>query len=193
MVVLLGATARADETAAAKRLLAMGFVVQDADGSIKGPIVTFEDGAADLDHKPEELQAALKDIEELKNLKTVRWLGSYEGDAELKHLAGLTKLETLAVASGQITDDGLKSLEGLKNLRELNLLGSKITDKGLKRLAGLTSLESLRLEQTNISDAGLKNLEGLKNLQALFVRDTKVTDAGAAALQKALPKVRVVP
>jgi len=52
-------------------------------------------------------------------------------------------------------------------------------------------LRVLSLYNTKVTDAGLKELAGLKQLEQLYLGDTKVTAAGVAALQKALPKVRI--
>ena len=55
-----------------------------------------------------------------------------------------------------------------RRLRRLSLAGSKVTDDGLKPLHGLTGWQELDLT------------------------GTKVTAAGVAALQKALPKCKIV-
>jgi hypothetical protein len=56
----------------------------------------------------------------------------------------------------------------LKKLRFLHLVGTKITDEGLIPLAGMKSLEELD------------------------VRGTPVSNEALAALQKELPKLRVI-
>jgi hypothetical protein len=42
-----------------------------------------------------------------------------------------------------------------------------------------------------ISNVGLRELAGLKRLRLLDVQNTKVTEAGVAALNKALPDLKV--
>jgi internalin A len=81
----------------------------------------------------------------------------------------------------------------LKNLQWLNLGKSRITDDGLKDLTALKSLQWLGLDETQITDSGLKPLAEMKELEVLFMPGAKrVTKRGVAALQKALPKIRIV-
>ena len=49
---------------------------------------------------------------------------------DFKELAGL---ETLRLASTQVTDAGLVHLKGLTSLAHLNLTGTQITDAGLAK------------------------------------------------------------
>ena len=90
------------------------------------------------------------------------------GDAEMVHLKGLTKLQTL------------------------ELFGSKVTDAGLVHLKGLTGLQTFYLGETQITDAGLVHLKGMAELQWLYLQRTKVTDQGVADLQKALPNCKII-
>jgi hypothetical protein len=56
----------------------------------------------------------------------------------------------------------------------------------------LTKLERLSLAGCTFSDAGLKHLAGLSNLTQLDLTGTQATADGVAALQKALPKCRIL-
>jgi internalin A len=136
-------------------------------------------------------------------------------DADMKAIAGFTKLHTLDLFSTTITDDGLKelaklehlhalyldntkigdvgmkALAGMKTLRTLNLFNTPITDVGMKELAGLKQLQWLDLGSTKITDTGLMELANLKRLEILKVDGTMVKDAGVAELQKALPKCKI--
>lgn len=68
-----------------------------------------------------------------------------------------------------------------------------MTDAGLQSLAALTKLRRLELHHNpGVTDAGLRHLERLTALTSIDLYKTRVTGAGAAALQKALPKTRVV-
>jgi len=112
-------------------------------------------------------------------------------DADLVHLNGLTKLETLSLAGMEITDAGLGNLEGLTTLKSLELGRTQITDAGLLNLKGLTKLHSLSLRSTQITDAGILHLKDLPNLQWLYLGSTKVTDEGVSNLQEALPNCKI--
>ena len=60
-------------------------------------------------------------------------------------------------------------------------------------LGKLTKLRRLELHHNpGITDAGQKHLEGLTVLGSIDLYKTKTTKAGSAALQKALPKTRVI-
>ena len=103
------------------------------------------------------LEVALKDREQ-----------GYHGPSGLAHLAGLTALEELTIASGDgLPAPDLARLEPLSNLRVLSLAGGGITDEGLASISRLKSLERLRLHTATRS--GLNHLNRLPNLQSLQV------------------------
>ncbi len=117
--------------------------------------------------------AGMKTLASFRNLKCLevdlkdREQG-YQGPSGLAHLAGLTALEDLTIASG----DGLPAidlarLEPLSHLRVLSLAGGGITDEGLASIGRLKSLERLRLHTATRS--GLNHLNRLSNLQSLQV------------------------
>jgi hypothetical protein len=58
-------------------------------------------------------------------------------------------------------------------------------------LKNLKRLQTLDLASTQVDDDGLPRLYGLAQLRILRLSVTDVTDAGVAALQKALPKVKI--
>ena len=68
-----------------------------------------------------------------------------------------------------ITDEGLKHLSGLSDIDTLYLDNTQISDEGLKHLSSLTNLELLFLNNTQVKGEGLKHLDGLENLQQLYV------------------------
>ena len=106
-------------------------------------------------------------------------------------LKDIQNLQELNLSGVQLKDTDLANIAGLKNLERLNLSGSSVSDAGLVHLKNLTGLVSLNLFGTKVTDAGLKSLTGLKNLKTIYLFETKATDAGMAALQKALPNVRI--
>jgi Leucine-rich repeat (LRR) protein len=77
-------------------------------------------------------------------------------DAGIERLAGLTRLQVLAVRG--ITDQGVASLKGLSDLRLLSLSGTKITDGGIAHLAALKNLEFLDVSGTHVTDKALEQL-----------------------------------
>jgi internalin A len=118
--------------------------------------------------------------------------GYYAG-VTLKELAKLKNLQSLCIGGvqGKAYAD-LKDLAGMTNLRGLYLFYLPVTDAQLKHLAGLKNLQVLDLSHTQVTDTGMKELAGVKCLQWLNLRSTEVTPAGVAALQKQLPKCKIV-
>jgi hypothetical protein len=111
----------------------------------------------------------------------------------LNELAKLKNLHSLCIGGvqGKAYAD-LKDLAGMTNLRGLYLFYLPVTDAQLKHLVGLKSLRALDLSHTRVTDRGLTELAGLTELQWLNLRSTEVTPAGVAALQKALPKCKIL-
>jgi hypothetical protein len=90
-----------------------------------------------------------------------------------------------------VTDADLESLGQLAQLKSLYLGRTNITDAGLAHLQHLTPLQTLGLNNTAITDKGLEHLQGLKQLKTLNLHETAATSAGVAALQQALPSVKI--
>ena len=112
-------------------------------------------------------------------------------DAGLKDLKELKGLRTLNLSRTKITDTGLKDLKELRGLRFLALDRTQITDAGLKDLKELKDLKTLYLYENQITDAGLKDLKELQNLQSLCLVGTKISSAGMTDLKQALPKTHI--
>jgi hypothetical protein len=62
----------------------------------------------------------------------------------------------------------------------------------MPHVAKLTKLRVLDLTFTDLTDTGLKQLHGLKELTELHIGAAKTTAAGRDALQKALPKAKII-
>jgi hypothetical protein len=83
----------------------------------------------------------------------VLWLNNTRiSDAQLKHIAEMSKLQILVLDGTAVTDDGMSNLKALKALPELSLNRTRITDAGLKQLQSL-SLGALYLEGTQVTEA----------------------------------------
>jgi hypothetical protein len=162
------------------------------------------------------IDASLEHLKALTGLQVVILKGTRVTDDGVARLKGLTDIEALELSRTRVTDKGLEYLKGFPNLRRLDLGGTQITDDGLEHLRGLTRLETLSLAGTRVTDAGLvhvkrlakirtldlsgtrvtdaclEHLRGLNTLRKIDLTDSKVTPEGTAAIQRALPKVRVV-
>jgi hypothetical protein len=88
-------------------------------------------------------------------------------------------------------DTGLKHLRGLTQLQSLWLYHTKVTDEGLEHLEGLTKVQKLYLSHTQVTDVGLEHLKGMTQLRRLYLGGTQVTDEGVKRLQQALPRCKI--
>jgi Leucine rich repeat len=132
-------------------------------------------------------------LAELSGLTELRSLDLSNATAltDLKPLAKMKHLQSLAAHGSPVTDAGLGGLADLTALRELDLSSTKVTGAGLKALAGLKELEALNLSNTAVTDEGVKELAGLIRLKSLNLSNTKVTATRVDALKMALPKCKV--
>jgi Leucine-rich repeat (LRR) protein len=135
---------------------------------------------------------------------------------ELKHLAGLPRLEELTFSSTYLEgikfqDDGLaeiasigpslrklslentavkgRNLSAFRNLESLDLVYCPLDDKGAKELHGLTQLKELLIRDAIISDDGIMNLSGIHGLERLDLGGTKVSDVGCVVL-RGMPRLK---
>ncbi len=141
--------------------------------------------------------SALRHIGQLGRVERLHLHGPFVTDAELAHLAGLTKLSYLNIGdraydctggstplgAARVTDAGMPYLKGLTKIGFLDLNGTQVSGAGLAHLAGLTKLETLCLGDTQVTDAGLAHVEGMTKLKGLELGGTAVTDAGLVHLK----------
>jgi hypothetical protein len=83
--------------------------------------------------EPEPLKELLG-VDFFHNVEGARLSGYRWRDADLRLLAGLTRMNYLGLTTEQVTDGGLRHLEGLTSLRGLHLVCPRVTDNGVKRL-----------------------------------------------------------
>ena len=74
----------------------------------------------------------------------------------------------------------------------LRLGNSDLSDDELCLLQPFDGLRELNLDHTLVTEKGLIYLQNLKELRSLSLRGIPVTDAGVAALQKALPDLKII-
>jgi hypothetical protein len=99
--------------------------------------------------------------------RTIIYESSFQ-DKDLTCLANLTRLKELWLAGAGISDEGIKHLSGLTNLESLGIAGqSRITDVGLKYLANMQKLYRLRIHDGHFGDRALQYLENLPSLRWL--------------------------
>lgn len=117
------------------------------------------------------------------------------GDAALKHLAGLKRLQFLELERSydddersSVTDEGLAHLASLESLKHLDLGAATLTGAGMKHLRNLNNLDLLEMEKAQLTDEGVEPLLGLKSLKDLRFDGSRITDKGLVRLAK-MPKL----
>lgn len=121
----------------------------------------------------------------LKKLRKL-YLPAQIGDAGMRHLDVLTKLQVLHLADAKITDRGLSYVKEMSRLKELSLWRCQhVADAGLEHLKVLQALRSLDLRRCpQLTDRGLEHLKGLKSLEHLdFSVVPGITTAGLRHIQ----------
>ena len=141
--------------------------------------------------------ASLRHLARLKKLERLyMWDVNEVSDAGVAHLSNLRNLNYIHLSTSRITDESLQVFGNLPKLRGLSLQFNHFSDDGLEHLAKLTELENLwvcgrRGEGNGITDAGLEYLAGLRNLKELGVQNTQVTVDGLKSFRKAVPNCQI--
>jgi internalin A len=127
-------------------------------------------------------------------------------DADMKHVAVFTSLQTLALRKVNITADGLSRLRGLTSLRALELRECYAVDiiekpspfgpaqervPFLQHLADMRHLEDLDLSWTRVGGTDLADLRKLPGLRRLNLNHTQTRGEDLKQL-KDLPKLRAL-
>lgn len=86
-------------------------------------------------------------------------------DAGLKHLAKLTELRQLHIASHGTTESGLPFLATLKELEELDVSEKSASNATCAQIAKLPKLRKLMLIGGPFDDTGAKELTGARALE----------------------------
>ena len=179
-------------------------MVRDAMGMPEGDITIADaEEVTELDLNMFNVDWSVPRIEDLSSLQYFTNLTSLnlnqslyneEGSFDISPLAGLTKLETLAICCDGVDD--ISELSGLVNMKNLEIWGedNEITD--FSPLYGMTQMEDLWLQSLQLSDISfvadmpnlwflnisytqvtdLTPLSGLTNLRCLYLEDIPTTD-----------------
>ncbi len=112
-------------------------------------------------------------------------LGGRTDAKDFAEVAGLTRLQVLALKGTRVTD--LRPLSGLADLRWISIATSSVTD--LRPLAGLPRLETLDCAGSRVTD--VTALAGSKSLRLLLLPKATVTEEQAEELRQALPDCEI--
>jgi hypothetical protein len=114
--------------------------------------------------------------------------GSAGGEA-LAPLSALSRLQTLSLVDGTLTDVSIGEQLKSKSIRKLDLHHSRLTDKSIEDLSNMPTLCELDLSRNFITDTGTAHLTKLPSLQVLSLAGSGITDATLERLA-ALPALR---
>ena len=113
-------------------------------------------------------------------------------DAGLRELHSLAKLESLALASRNITEAGVAQLIGYcPDLVTLHIEQAPLKDTAVEPLTQLRHLRALSLVQSELTDAAIDSLGKLKRITHLNVQGSQITGDGVRRLQTLLPGCRI--
>ena len=148
--------------------------------------ITFADGS-DLDSDMFDMFAQQSDLDSLRVLN-YRELT----DADVAKLTGLTKLRTLELTNGGITDEAVKTIaESFPDLVRLNLASnSRLTDASAREIAKLKELEVLILVFCDFGEFGMMHIARLPKLRALDIKGNFKIGNGGLRTLAALPALR---
>ena len=138
------------------------------------------------------------DMKLLTGLARLEWLGlrgTAVTDAAMVDVAGYRLLESLTLGGTRVSDAGLAPLSALPRLKRL-YIGSTLvplTDAGASHLGRMTTLEYLDVSGSALTDASLADLSRLKRLRYLSVEGTRITPAGLKRLRTALTLCTIWP
>lgn len=136
---------------------------------------------------------ALEVFARLPSLNQLSLQGSAFSDEGLKYLAGMKQLRALLIGMNRkpVTDAGVKHLVGLTMLQTLDLQGANLSDEAVDSLAMLTKLQSLWLQNTHITDRGMKRLSELPNLKTLSISSTALSQQAREEVKKRRPGLKL--
>jgi hypothetical protein len=116
-----------------------------------------------------------KNIEQLRELREVDMGVYFPGDAAIRHLSELTRLEQLHMVNWGIDGDDLTAVAQCQDLRELNVSRNPLVD-GFSALAGCSKLKTLTAEGCPLNIDGARQLSMLQQLESLLLAGCPIRD-----------------
>jgi hypothetical protein len=164
--------------------------IADSDLLYLRPAAQIEDlNLAYSEHITDIGMSAIKDWKGLRRLDVS---GTQAADATMTLLSRMNALESLDVASSEVTDDGIQELLPLTNLKHLGLGRSQLAEAACEVLSVLDNLQSLDLSgprerRNRRGNSGERMarpvIDAVGKLQELRVLRVGHSGADAAALQ----------
>ena len=122
----------------------------------------------------------LSAIANLKALKRVPW--AFTSDEALRAVSEMKALESLELASKDVTDVGVDRICRMPSLRNIGLSATGVSAQGLQKLEAMPNVEIVAINfDAGATDQALKVLDGSQKIRALTLRrseESSITDAG---------------
>lgn len=93
-----------------------------------------------------------------------------------ERLAGLDRLEKLALVNVRLVPGSLATMARLGSLRELSLFNMRLRGSALGELSEATALRKLDFIRTPVNDSQVEEIRQLRDLESLGLNGTQVTD-----------------
>lgn len=128
-------------------------------------------------------------IGNLVHLRRISISGKNLNDRQLEMLAGMSKLESMMINGGELTDDGYRFFTNFPNLKSLSLFHpsrkqSTFTGAGLAHLKDLPSLRSLTFAGATAGDEALQAVGEITQLESFREWHNTETKQGLENLEK---------
>jgi hypothetical protein len=108
------------------------------------------------------------------DVSAVTLADSSDVDAVMPQIAQLNFLRALRI-SGHLTNQGMAYLRHMKSLDSLNIASPDVTGLGLSYLEPLSHLTSVELQGSQLTDTDIERLKDLPRLRSLTVSSQKLT------------------
>lgn len=142
----------------------------------------------EVDNTSVASESLIRILEQIPAVKRLKLMGP-AGDAELRAIARLERLEILNLPQGQFSDEALQDLKGHSRLQLLRFSSPAVGDAGLAMLTTLPSLRFLHLIDVPITDAALEHLIDCPKLESFYLDGGHCTEDGLSALIRRMPKL----
>lgn len=156
------------------------------------PVDDFSVIGLDLHGLQSVTAEVLENVTSATRLRTLNLSGGAVSDEQLKSLSRLRHVRSLDLSNTMVSDTGLTHLADMQNLTRLKLRYTEMTNDGVKTLAGLGELAYLDLEGTNVTDLIVESIPQLNGLRELNLKHTRVTADGVGRIREMLPDCLVL-
>lgn len=128
----------------------------------------------------------------LHSKTTLDLSGSMLNDTNLPNVSALPKLESLRIASTEITDQAARTISKCRYLKSLDISDTELGDQSITWISKLPRLETLIASQTTITDNCIELLLDTSKLRKFECADTAISAQGLKQLDNLRPEMDIV-